>query len=387
MMFLNQNKFIKTFNRILFLLFSVAFTCFFQADLVRLALLRLTDYVVTGVLLFAFCLVLALFVTFMAIPVKKLLKFSKELDAMNYLPSALLLGALTSMNESYWFGYSWRVWLLLLGFLVVFIAFSKLIDRKLNHIVENKQRDIYNLISTNLFVMTLVISLTAFVGNTDEFLQRELRSARYISSGEYGKALLVGLNADETSSGLAILRSYAMAQLEPASGNMEGSELGNRLFLYPQKLGVKGLYGQNIHGYSPSKGFDTLISQLAALQLPTGLGKTLNYQLAALLLERNVSDLASIILMAEQENNLSDSWFPDSMPQYYMQAMVLEESLRGTQFNLLDSIYPGQTARTRVQFKQYTSHSSSLLNKPEQYRKNNLGLRYRHTYWWYFNFL
>ncbi|HZK04097.1 MAG TPA: hypothetical protein VFC94_06820 [Bacteroidaceae bacterium] len=381
-----MHKQITFINRTLFLLFSVAYTCFFQVDLFRLIYMRLTEKPISVLLLFIFCLALACFSTFLAIPTKKLLKFSDELDAMNYLPSALFLGFTTSMNESYRFGYSWNTWILLLLTLLVLTILAGLLNKKLKSKSNDKQRHFYNRMSVNLFVMTLILLLTVFVGNTDEILQRELKTARYISKGEYEKALMVGLKAEETSPCLTALRSYSMSQLKTSKGNIKGSEMGNRLFIYPQIYGETFLYPQQVNGTIQSKSLESLIFYLADYKAPTDSSIYLNYQLSTLLLKREIDSFSSVIIEIEKENNLLNLYFPDSIPRYYMQALIYEEYFRGVPFSFLDNYYSGQTARSREYFNKYISERNSLHGQMEQYKKNLLSLRYRNTYWWFYDF-
>lgn len=325
----------KTVCRIIFLVFSLFWLVFFQTDLEAYVHSILTGNIIEfhPVLL---GVIFALIVTFLEIPVSRLLGFSGAWEACNYIPSAMLLGICTGYTDEYLTGHSPLAWV----FIVLGGVVATIILKMLSELTRVGRNNHLQTVSLNLFLMFLVMLVTPLLANTDENMHREMRTAHYMQQGDYARALKVGREAEETTVRLAQLRADCMAKLQ--CDGPDGSALGEMLFTYSLPSGLSG----------------------AVLSDSCSAAEAENRHLASLLLMRELKQFSDCITLKDSVVRI-DSWKGGQMPVHYMEALLLE----GSSNELLMSLYPSQTDACAALLEEYRA-------EPQKYRK---------TFWYYYD--
>jgi len=343
---------------ILFMAFALSWLCLFQADLLdelyqslmhRWGYDGIVGYGESNIHYYAIPVALALLITLLEIPVARLFRFRDGLYACNYLPSALLLGAVTAFEDynccRILSGPDTKVWIAIAIFCVVLFIVCKIIQKVPRQSVLNGPR----IASGNLVIMTLLFCMVGFLGNTDENLHRALMINRYTANGQFEKALQVGENEEEANYTVSNARLNAMLRLDAAN---PGTGIGEHLFNYP---------------------IDNRNSMLDFLQLAsTG----------------NVHDsLSAVIAMSmincdlEKADSLITPYiYQGKVPKFYMQLLVLTDNKEAA-----DRL-PKEYAAQKEILDKFRESLENLKGKPVQFQANSTYIKFHQTYYWYYSF-
>ena len=216
----------------LFAIFSFVYLYVFQRDVLEALHFSLahgkTEYVP-----FASALVITLILILLRWGVNSLLGLKGKVRSLAYLPSFLILCALTDVGrEVYMSGYhtAWR-WLLPLLILLFVLAAYWL--RRIFRSLLDEEVAMGSLVNWNIALLFFQCLLTVMIGNSDRGFHHELEMERHLRNGEYVRALDTGRLDLDAGRTLTALRAMAMTQ---------AGVMGDRLFEYPQDFGSRGLF-------------------------------------------------------------------------------------------------------------------------------------------------
>lgn len=350
----DKDKGIRILCAVLFLAFAFCWFRFFQGDLTVAAL----AFVSHGTLSFP-RLPAALILTVLSyLPVllsEKVFKFRAGQYAANYVPSALILGALSGFDGSRLFPQSAAQWIAAAVICLVILLVCKVLSMIRRSPMDSPSRRF-----AGTLVIMLILMITAVqLGNTDENLHRRLMIERLVTDGKYDKALSVGRFEEESDVSIAWLRAQAMLQTETESG-VDGSAIGEMLFAYP-------------------------VPDAKDLALRLKKSENGNAQLAAYLLERDIDAFVGAIGSDSASLNLS-SWQNDALPMYYMQAVVIASSIGYDISDAAQLLYPDQFRQEKSAYEAFCRQLDPLKSETRQYAANSLFIDYHETYYWFYEF-
>lgn len=265
--------------------------------------------------------------------------FSGKFVALAYLPSYLLLGALTSFNAEIFAGVLPVNTFLWVGGVVMLFYLMGWIKRKLCFI-DTKQPFVTGFVS-NLIITILLGIATVSIGNTNEDLYHEINILCALKDGDNERALLLGKKSVEAGKEVTALRAVALHRI---------GKMGENLFEYPQIYGVEGLKSSFFH----ETGSD--------------------YELAALLLNKDLKGFYSRLSILPQT---------DSLPKHYVEAMILYKHLH-PEFS-----FSVNNDELNKKFRDYLAYQKELRQSDEVKKypmaeKNRMRREYRDTYWYYY---
>ncbi len=352
---------VRLLDRLLFSVYVFSYLMFFQTDLMWYVHNKITDGAISFYpfwlsLLFSSLIILS------GIAFTAILRFKGAWEACNYLPSMLLLAAATSYTEQVFVGHSIGTWMVI----VILAAVTLLLCRFLSELVLTAKNDYYKFPAVNLLLVCMVMLIPPSIGNSDELMHRELRAQRLYEQGKYEQLLKVGKKTDETSPRLEALRAEALSLLT-ADKSVAGSELGRRLFEYPQHFAV------------------STASVLEMDTLSSGAQKE-NRRLSAMLLRKNLRVFSSRLYHSNGLDVLSIASWHGDMPVYYLQALLLNDYLNADSTALLYDRFGDKAKTQKKLLDDYLEQKSSLSEESLQYQSNTLYKRFADTYYWYFDF-
>lgn len=363
---ITMDKYRKTFRHIvrsLFFIFSFVYILFFQKVLIE-TYLEVYASPATGFSRTLFlAILLSTALTFLSIPVEKIFKFSDSLYACNYLPSTLILGICTSFSKMGGNSFSIGLWILIAVLTILIMIICKVIS------VRRYRRgtDILSLYANNFLILIIALSFTLFIGNTNETVHRTLSMEKYYEQGRYKKALAVGKKAEEINTRISVLRAKSLSQLS-IGNTIPGSQLGEHLFEYKQCDA------------------DIVADSLLSISYGDNSMESANRKLTAFLLRKNLADFSDAL----QDDLINDlkisSWYPDNIPVYYLQALLMAEYNGVAIPQEVDQLYSKQCKEQRTLFEEYIKDKETVSLKSKQYRRNYMYKRYFATYWWFYDF-
>lgn len=343
---------------ILFMAFALSWLCLFQADLLdelyeslmhRWGYDGIVGYGESNIHYYAIPVALALLITLLEIPVARLFRFRDGLYACNYLPSALLLGAVTAFEDynccRILSGPDTKVWIAIVIFCVVLFIVCKIIQKVPRQSLLNGPR----IVSGNLLIMTLLFCIVGILGNTDENLHRALMIHRYTVNGQFEKALQVGVNEEEANYVVTNARLDAMLRLDAAN---PGTGIGEHLFNYP---------------------LDNRDSMLDFLQLATT-GYVYDSLSAVIAMSMINCDLQ------KADSLITPYIYQGKVPEFYMQLLVLTDNKEAA------ARLPEEFAAQKEILDKFRESLENLKGKPVQFQANSTYIKFHQTYYWYYSF-
>ena len=297
---------------------------------------------------FSIVYICLLFICFILIPVplsRLFFRFNNGLYACNYALSAFLLGCLTAYDGHHLLPQSLKIWIAGLSILLMILVIARIISFRNRKMPDSGAV----VLSSNLFIMSILFCVTALLGNTDENLHRKLRIESLLSNGEYEKALRIGENEEETDPSITLLRVKAMLGLD---AEKPGSGVGDHLFLYPLS------------------DVDILIDSLKSMQQDSAYD-THALEIAVAMLEADIAKAESLISLLAHGTDI---------PVYYLQLLMMSDN--GT---VPLSAYASYN-KERENYDSFNQLMAQLKNEPFQIRANSSYIQYHKTYYWYYTF-
>ncbi len=224
---------------VFFLLFAFCYLYSYQADMLSAAQHVLShgqthyDRTVGAVLISVVAWLLQLLVF-------TLTKLRGAFHALTYLPSLLLIGALTSVDDTIVDGRYMGHWLWLNPLLMVLFAGVVWMVCQFESIHHTHRTvGLVRLLWVNMATLILFMAVTCGVGSTSKTLHYRLAIENMLLEGRSADALRVGYGEEATDSSLTMLRAWALS---------EQKALGDRLFEYPIEGGTDALLPDTLKG-------------------------------------------------------------------------------------------------------------------------------------------
>lgn len=258
---------LKISDRILFAVYVLCYLLFFQSDLER----HVHNLINDGNVVFRPFL-LSVFFTCVLVAVELLLSrlklFENVWNVCDFIPSALLLGAATSYNETHFVGYSFFTWCIIIVVSVSAMAFVRRVS------VGWTNRSNIQTVRLNLFLMLVVMLIPVCIGNTDAAFHRTLRSEtlnlmlrdkniagfehRMMNVRRYSDVNVSTWSEDSVMPDdymqALLMRNYRNAEFVRTLKSMYPEQTDNTLRLYQGYLSVKSLGEESLDSLSSSFG-------------------------------------------------------------------------------------------------------------------------------------
>ncbi|WP_455672896.1 DUF6057 family protein [Phocaeicola sp.] len=309
--------------------------------------------------------------------INSLMGLKGPVRALSYFPSCLLLGVLTDVDRTIFYGESFSdkwMWLLPL-LLLIYIGVTYTLRRVFRYWFD-REGSVLGLINSNLAILIVLCLMTVGIGNSDLNFHHELAVEKAIRENNNDAALKVAAKSLEASRTLTVLRSHALS--------MEGA-MGEHLFEYPQYYGADGLLFAPLSQETLRLNADSLYEYLGAkphtAEAPVdflarichdeeGKHTALDYYLSALLLDKKLDKFASV----------TDASFfeQDTLPRYYREAVILYKDTHPD--------YAREVKDTLMiqRFEEFTKRQAEFASPAEE--KNQMRREFGDTYWWYYHY-
>lgn len=355
---------IQVMCAIVFVLFSLSWLYFFQSDVIAM-----TQHTLSGGLTSYKPVIGAILITvllyILQLAVFAVTRLQKSSHALTYAPSMMILAVLTH--------FSWVVVLIVIVWIgLVFLA---------RQIQEVENNDSYSLVSRpmwiNMLIMSLLMMLTAWIGNTNAVFHFRMKTETLLAEGEYSKALEVGKESLESDNHLMMLRMYALARTD---------ELGERLFEYPISAGSSEILPTNGKTYMQLCPEDSLYRFFGArpaeqmeperylrmlLRRDSVPRRTIgDYLLCGYLIDKDIDQFAREVGKFYVVN--------DSLPKHYREALTLYTHSRS------NPLFVYRSAVIEEDYKNFRELEKEYPMQSE--RKGKVGEQYRGTYWFYYKY-
>lgn len=364
---------------IVFVLFSLAWLYFFQADV-----MAMTQYELSGGLTHYNAAVGALIITvllyLLQLVVYAVTRLKKRSHALTYVPSMLILAMLTDVSQQIASDgdvdhtISW--WLVALIILVwgglVFLA------RQFQQVEDD---DSYSFVSPamwiNMLTMSLLMMGVAWLGNTNAVFHYRMQTEALLAKGEYEKALMIGKKSLESDNHLMMLRMYALARTDG---------LGQHLFEYPVSADSSEILPTNgkvrmmlcpedslyrFLGARPAEKMEPERYLLMLLRRDSVPRRTIgDYLLCSYLINKDIDRFAREVGRYYVVN--------DSLPKHYREALTLYIHQRS------NPLFVTHFTVTEEDFNNFREMEREYPTLSE--RKGKIGEQYRGTYWYYYKY-
>lgn len=303
---------------------------------------------------------------------------TRRCHALTYLPSLLLLGALTDVSPSIVSGDTSALWLWLFPLTMIAYAFVVWIVRQFEAIEPVPQSSGFfsRMVWVNLLQMLIMVLFVCGIGNSDKVFHYRMHMENDILNGDFSKALWIGAKDEASDSSLTMLRIVALS----STGKM-----GERLFTYPLVGGSDAMLpnGRSVQMAMISEKwlykklgvvFKESVSPRKYLELLHKRGyatkESHDWLLCAYLLDGDLDAFAHALPRYYNING--------HLPQHYHEALVLYTHLRQHPF----IVYHSQVMEADFDDFANLMHSTSGTASRQYVVKSNYGK----TYWYYYYF-
>lgn len=360
---------------LLFSLFSFVYLYVFQRDVLEALHFSLAH----GKTVFAplaSAIVITLILLLLRWGVNSLLGLKGMVRALAYVPSFLVLCALTDVGRGVYMSSYHTPWTWLLPLLVLLFVGISYWLRGLFRVQLNQEGNPWGLVNSNLAILLGLCVLTVCVGNSNRAYHHELEAEYYLRTKQYDKVLEVGKYSLEASRTLTASRAVALSHL---------GQMGDKLFAYPQYYHSDGLFfgtdslrslrytNDSIYyllGARPYAGEDRMVFLRNICYKGTGKYTSLDYYLSALLLDKQLDQFM---------HTIPDFYLPeDTLPRYYREAAMLYHVQRK------DTLFPVTDSLMSVRFQAYRELQRKADSSLEE--RNRMRREFGDTYWWYYDY-
>lgn len=360
---------------VVFVIFSFTYLSIYQAPLLEVVY----DITATGKLQYderITAAILTVALLLITLWLNKYAKFSREWEALSYLPACVMLAFITNIDRTIYTGvaFSWMwVWIWAVA-IFVYVFASWVLKRVLFMRIKDVTRAANRIMWRNLFLLSLIFCFTGFITNDDENFKHEAMVYHYVKKGDYETAQRVALRSYAASQELTAGRAYLLAH--------EGL-LGEKLFVYPQYYGVEGLLPREENAsplsasmvydflkVSPQKGETSIEFLSRALAVDSAAVAVKDYYLSALLLDKRLEEFAGSLSRFYDVSDVAN------LPVHYKEALLL-----------CSKIFPDKVAsfsdaaleeKYSEMLKIEQEHQDILV------RSNYVRKFFGTTYWWYY---
>ena len=307
---------------VVFVIFSFTYLSVYQAPLLEVVYditatgkLQYDENISAAIITFALLLI--------TLWLNKYAKFTREWEAMSYLPACVILAFITNIDRTIYtgveFAWSW-VWIAAItAFIYVFASW--VLKRVLFMRIKDITRATNRIMWRNFLLFSLLFCFTGFISNNDENFKHEAMVYHYAKQGDFDTAQRVAIRSYAASQELTAGRAYLLAH--------EG-QLGEKLFTYPQYYGIAGLLPREtqtsplsssmVYDFlkvAPKKGEKTIEFLSRALSVDTAAVAVKDYYLSALLLDKRLEEFADSL---PRLYNVADT---ANLPMHYKEALLL----------------------------------------------------------------
>lgn len=362
---------------LLFAVFSFVYLYVFQRDVLEALHFSLAQGK-THFAPMASAVVITLILILLRWGINSLLGLKGKIRSLSYLPSFIILWALTDIGHDVYLSSSVSPWHWLLPLLILLFVLPAFWLRKIFRTELNVEGSLIGLVNSNIGILLGMCLLTVFIGNTNRSFHHELAVEHDLLTHDYEKAQKVGYRSLEATRTLTALRALALSH----AGNM-----GDKLFEYPQYYHSEGLFFDNDSlnvlrytndsiykhlGNRPYNGEDHLSYLQRICYKESGKFTALDYYLSALLLEKDIDGFAAA---------MKDLYEPatDTLPRYYREALTIYADRYRT-----DSLATRTDSLTMSRYHDYKERKKQFTSSTEE--RNRMRREYGDTYWWYFDY-
>lgn len=360
---------------IVFVVFAYTFLSLYKAPLLELAY----DLAATGKLQYdenITAAILTLVLLLLTLWLNKFAKFSREWEALAYLPACTLLAFTTDVDRTLYTGgeFTWS-WVWIGGIVaVVYMLASWVLQRVLFMRIKDITRATNRIMWRNLLLLSLLFCYTGLLSGGDENFKHEAMVYHYVKKGDFATAKKVAQRSLTASQQLTAARAYLLAH---------DGELGESLFTYPQYYGVDGLLPtfeatspinmdtvSNFLKVNPIKNEEAITYLKRALDVDTAAAVVKDYYLSALLLDKRLDEFVDSLPGCYNVANVT------SLPRYFKEALLLHGKIN----DRLDVQFTDAELEKRyAEFVALEREHKDLL-----VRSNYLRRSFGDTYWWYY---
>lgn len=364
---------------IVFVLFSLAWLYFFQADV-----MAMTQYKLSGGLTHYNPAVGAIIITtllyLLQLVVYAVTRLKKRAHALTYVPSMMILAMLTDVSQQIASDgdinhqVSWWVVVLVA---IVWVGLVYL-ARQLQELEDDNSYSIFSpSMWTNMLLMSLQMMGVAWLGNTNAVFHYRMQTEALIARGEYDKALEVGKRSLESDNHLMMLRMYALARtdglgehlfeypISATSSEMLPTNGKVRLMLCPTDSLYRFLGARPAEKMEPERYLQMLLRRDSVSRRTIG-----DYLLCGYLIDKDIDRFAQEIGRYYVVN--------DSLPKHYREALTLYIHQRS------NPLLVYHFTVTEVDYDNFREMEREY-SKPSE-RKGKIGEQYRGTYWYYYKY-
>lgn len=360
---------------VVFVIFCYTFLSIYQAPLLEVVYditatgkLQYDEKITAAIITFALLLV--------TLWLNKYAKFSREWEAMAYLPACVILAFITNIDRTIYTGveFSWLwVWIAVVTFFIYVFA-SWVLKRVLFMRIKDITRATNRIMWRNLLLLSILFCFTGLISNDDENFKHEAMVYHYVKKGDFDTAQRVAARSYAASQELTAGRAYLLAH--------EGM-LGEKLFTYPQYYGVAGLLPREeqtsplsasmVNDFlkvAPVKGEKTIEFLSRALSVDTASVAVKDYYLSALLLDKRLEEFVDSLPRFYDVSNVAN------LPRHYKEAMLLcSKVFPDKNISFADDALENEYAEM---LKIEQEHQDILV------RSNYVRKFFGKTYWWYY---
>ena len=360
---------------VIFVIFSYTFLSIYQAPLLEVVY----DITATGKLQYGEKVTAAIItfsLLFITLWLNKYAKFTREWEAMAYLPACVMLAFITSIDRTIYTGveFSWSwVWIAIIT-VFIYVFASWVLKRVLFMRIKDITRATNRIMWRNLLLLTILFCFTGFLSNNDENFKHEAMVYHFVKKGDYDNAQRVALRSHVASQELTAGRAYLLAH--------EG-KLGDKLFTYPQYYGVEGLLPAEVQTsplsaslvydflkVTPVKGESVTAFLTRALSVDTASIAVKDYYLSALLLDKRIEEFVDSLTSFYDVSDTAN------IPLHYREAMFLCSKL----FPVKGIAFTDETLeKNYVELMKLEQEHDDIFVRSNFVRKF-----FGNTYWWYY---
>ena len=374
---INSNRSINKSTLVLcaavFIVFAFVFLYWYQADLLTVTQHTLSkgkthyNHMVGAV-------VIVTVLQMLQVGVSKLCDTKVHIKALTYLPSFLILTALTSASVS-------QTGVITFGFWVVGLPVLLLITGLLLWGI-SAANPVLPMMSAcreawiNILMLLMMMLMTCGFSNSDRVCHARLHMEQCLLDSDYEQALSAAKSVCVPDENVSMLTAYALSRKK---------QLGEKLFEYPLKGGAGALIPDGVHinfcMYPESKFFGYLggwyvqrMSSGKYFDYQRRHGKlnkaAIDYMLCGYLLDKKLDAFANALPLYYAIN--------DSLPKHYKEALVLYVHKRANPRLLYENNV------MNADFQDYQKIERQTNDKRE--RQNLLHDTYGNTYWYYYQY-